>query len=203
MKRLLVTAAALVAAIGFIAPAQASVAKGTIEGPYGPVAFQDYGTCTNIWADINQKTTYKVGKPDGDGVYHMSFVLAGPFTAIAGQSPGACDKGVDQDNGNLVKKGIKGKMTQTFYMDVVGGKFNPKAKCDDACATTYDFIGVNEFVNTFFKGSPTWAFSTTKLTHQVATSTDSRLCANKWTVDYDPASGTITKATGDIATTCK
>src|SRR6478672_3279586 len=179
MKRLLVSAAAIVAAMGLMAPANAgSVAKDTQEGPYGPVKFQDYGTCTNIWADITQKTTYYVPKKSPDGSYQVRFDLAGPFSSLAGQSPGACNTGTD--NGNTVSKGIKGKMIQNFHVVVTGGKFNPKAKCGDQCATDYNWDGLNTFVNTFFKGSPTWAFSVDELTHQLVTSTDKKLCKKKW-----------------------
>jgi hypothetical protein len=199
MKRLLTTTVALVAAIGFLAPAQANVTKTVKEGPYGPVQFQDYGTCTNIWADITQKTTYSVGKAK-NGVYHMSFTVSGPFTSIAGQAPGAC--GTDgTDNGDTVKDGVKGKMKQTFYIDVTGGKFNRKAKCSDTCATDYTWDGVNTFVGKFFRNA-TWTFSTTKLTHEVVKSGDKKLCADKWVADYDPATGTIYTSKGDIANSC-
>jgi hypothetical protein len=202
MKRVLVSAAAIVAAIGFIAPANATgVAKGTTEGPYGPVAFQDYGTCTNIWADVNLKTTYTVPARSDDGSYLVTFKLAGPFTSIAGQAPGACGT-TGTDNGDTIKDGIKGKMTQTFHLIVTGGKFKPKATCDDSCATDYTWNGVNTFVSTFFKTGAAWSFSATELTHQVVTTTSKQACKDKWTVDYDPSSGTISKSKGDIATSC-
>jgi hypothetical protein len=201
MKRLLVSAAAIVAAMGLMAPANAgSVARATQEGPYGPVKFQDYGTCTNIWADIKQKTTYYVPKKSADGSYQVRFDLSGPFTSIAGQSPGACNSGTD--NGNTVSNGIKGKMIQNFHIVVTGGRFNPDAKCGDECATDYEWNGLNTFVNTFFKGTPAWAFSTEQLTHQLVKSGDSKLCKNRWELDYDPATGTIVNAKGDIATKC-
>jgi hypothetical protein len=201
MKRLLVSAAAIVAALGLMAPAHATgVAKATQEGPYGPVQFQDYGTCTNTWADTSQKTTYYVPKKSKDGTYQVQFDLAGTFSSIAGQSPGACNSGTD--NGNTVSKGIKGKMVQNFHIVVSGGKFNPKAKCSDTCATDYTFDGVNTFVSTFFKGGASWTFSSTKLTHELVTSTDKKLCAKKWELDYDPATGIISNPKGDIATKC-
>jgi hypothetical protein len=198
----LVTAATIVAAVGLMAPANATgVATGTTEGPYGPVAFQDYGTCTNIWADVNLKTTYTVPKKSGDGSYQVQFVIKGPFTSIAGQAPGACGAS-GTDNGDLIKDGVKGKMTQTFHIVVTGGKFNAKAKCDDTCATDYTWDGVNTFVGKFFKGDAIWTFSTTELTHQIVTTTNKKACAKKWVVDYDPSSGTISKSKGDIATSC-
>src|SRR3954454_14187951 len=115
MKKLLVTAAAIFTAVAFTAPAGATgVAKATQEGPYGPVQFQDYGSCTNIWADVNLKTTYYVAKKNQDGTYDVQFDLTGPFTAIVGQSPGACNDG--NDNGNTIKGGVKGKMIQNFHI---------------------------------------------------------------------------------------
>ena len=202
MKRLLISAVTIVAAVGLMAPANATgVALDKQLGPYGPVTFQDFGTCTNTWADMKQKTTYFVGKKRDDGSYKVQFDLSGPFTSIAGQSPGACSSGTD--NGSTVKQGVKGKMIQNFHIIITDGKFNSDASCGDECATDYTFDGVNTFVSTFFKGSPVWTFSGTELTHQVVTSSDDRLCANKWTVDYDPASGTIAKSKGDIATSCK
>ena len=83
MKRLLVSAAAIVAAMGLMAPANAgSVAVATQEGPYGPVKFQDYGTCGDVWANITQKTTYYVPKKSADGSYKVRFDIAGPFTSM-------------------------------------------------------------------------------------------------------------------------
>lgn len=200
MKRFLI-AAAILTTVAISAPASAGVGgKGTKEGPYGPVSFQDYGTCQNLWTDMTQKTTYIVPKPSKDGSYAVQFTLSGPLTSIAGQSPGACNSGTD--NGSTVKGGIKGKVVQHFYIVVSGGKFNPKATCSDACATDYEWTGLDTFVGTFFKGGATWAFSTTKLAHEVVTSTDKRLCAKKWVVDYDPSTGMLSKVTGDIATTC-
>ncbi len=93
-------------------------------------------------------------------------------------------------------------MLQNFHIIVTGGKFNPKAKCDATCGTDYTFDGVNTFVGKFFKNA-TWTFSATQLTHQLVTSPNKKLCAKKWELDYDPSSGTITKAKGDIATKCK
>jgi hypothetical protein len=199
MKRLLVSAAAVVTAMAFMAPAQAVDAGTTQEGPYGPVHDLDFGTCLNTWADMNVKTTYYVKKASG-GVTQVQFDLTGSVTSIAGQSPGACNDGTD--NGSTVKDGIKGKMVQNFYIEVTGGKFNSKAKCDDACATDYMFGGVQTFVDTFFKGTPTWAFSATKLAHEIVTSTDKKLCSKKWEVLYNPADGTLSEVSGDIATKC-
>ena len=201
MKRLLVSAAILVATAGLMAPASASIAKDVKEGPYGPVSFEDYGSCTNVWANVKLKTTYTIPKKSSDG-YHVQFDIEGPFTSIAGQSPGACGIG-GTDNGSTIAKGIKGTMVQNFHIIVSGGTFNKKAKCDETCATDYTFDGVNTFVSKFFKGSPTWFFSADELTHQLVTSKDKKLCAKKWELDYDPSSGTITKAKGDIATKCK
>jgi len=185
-----------------MAPANAgtSAAKDIKVGPFGPVAFQDYGSCTNIWADVNLKTTYYVPRKQSSDGYHVQFDIQGPFKSIAGQSPGACGTG-GTDNGSTISKGIKGSMIQNFHI-VVTGKLKAKAKCNESCATDYTFDGVNTFVGKFFKNG-SWAFSGTDLTHQLVTSKNSKLCAKKWELDYDPASGTIVNAKGDIATKCK
>ena len=201
MKRLVAGLAAAVAMVGFTTPAHAvGVDATTTEGPYGPLTFQDYGSCANIWANISPRTTYFVKSQNGDGTYDVRVRLAGKFVSIAGQSPGACDSGTD--NGNLVPDGIKGHLAINLYIVVSDGTFNPDATCDDTCATDYSFAGVQTFVTTFFGDGATYAFSSTRLAHEVVHSRNRALCLDEWTLHFDPSTGIVSNATGDIATTC-
>ncbi len=199
MKKLLLGIATTVASLSLMTPAaNASTATATQEGPYGPVSFQDYGTCQNIWANLTESSTYYVQRQNLDGTYDVRLVLRGKFSSIAGQSPGACDTGTD--NGNTIVNNVKGRLSITFHFVVSGGTFDPTATCGTPCATDYTYAGIQTFVTTFFGPTATYAFAGNAT--EVARSKNSALCLSRWTDVFDPTTGAQAAATGDIATTC-
>jgi hypothetical protein len=201
--RRFVIALAATCGIGLLA---APAAFGTItsEGPYGPISTIDGSTCGgHVWANFtNLNSTYFVSSITQSGSYNVTLKTKGRFTTIAGSSPNAC--GTGSDNGDTIKSGVKGSVSLTFYLVVSGGTFNPSAgPCDVTCASDpyTDTTGVSNFVSTFFGGSATWSFSTTKDAVEVAQSSNLSLCLNKWRVTTTGNSA-ITSSTGDIATLC-
>jgi hypothetical protein len=197
MKRLSVVVIGVVACMAMTSSA---FAANTTKGPFGPVSFQDYGSCGNVWANLNDSTTYAVGALNNDGTYNVKVKLAGGFVSVEGHSPGACNTG--SDNGNTIINNIKGHDRILLYIAVSDGTFDTNQTCDTSCATDYSWSGINTFVTRFFGESATWSFSTVKDAAEKVTSKNQVLCANRWDVTYNPTTGVITSASGDIATHC-
>jgi hypothetical protein len=100
----------------------------------------DVGSCNNDWATVTLTKNYKLTLTT-TGVYNLEVKEDGPFTTIAGTSPGACESGAN--NGNTVGAGITGKTHQTFDAPVTSTATpnpNPDCAANNGCAGSGDFL---------------------------------------------------------------
>lgn len=145
----------------------------------------DSGTCGNNWATDTLARTYSV-KKSSDGTYRLIAFDRGTFTTVAGQSPGACDKG-DSHHGATVTAGITGHMGGFVTAKISGGTFNAAATCATVCDR-------DAFVAAFFGSSAHQ--SVDKFVYGYM-SKDSTLTKHVW---VNGGSATESHNRGDIAT---
>jgi hypothetical protein len=139
MKRLFaaMTAALLVAAL---VPAAASGRGLSPITATGHAIQGDRGTCGNIWAMDNLYKAYRLTRVNPT-TYNLVVNEGGPFTTIAGRSPGACESGTY--NLKTVAAGVTGVQYQTFNVTVTSTttpKQRPSCAGVNGCALSGDFL---------------------------------------------------------------
>ena len=111
---------------------------GTLQ--FGPFASgsPDSGTCGNNWANDTFDRFFTVVTNEDGTSRVVEFFKNATFVTVAGDSPGACENGVN--NTGLVTAGIHGRF-QGYFLISVTGTLNQDAVCTLAtCGTTADFV---------------------------------------------------------------
>jgi hypothetical protein len=154
-----VVSLAMLSAIAVAAPAAAA------GGGFPPIMADgqrvqaDVGSCNNDWATVSLDKTYKLTRT-GVGTYNLEVKEDGPFTTIAGTSPGACESGTD--NGNLVAAGVTGKTHQRFDAPVTSSATPDRTpECGvSGCAGTGAFLdavfGSGSYTSGYVTGDFSW-----------------------------------------------
>lgn len=142
MRRVLAAASAAALVVGiFAGPTLAG------RGGFSPItatghAIQDdIGSCNNVWATDSLYKAYKLTLVTA-GVYNLEVNEGGPFTTIAGKSPGACEK-TGAYNGETVAAGVRGLDYQKFNQTVTSAATpnqHPNCAANNSCAGSGDFL---------------------------------------------------------------
>jgi hypothetical protein len=112
----------------------------------------DVGSCNNDWAEVTLAKDYKLTLTKTTGVYNLEVKEAGPFTTLAGVSPGACESENNNGigNGNTVVAGITGRTHQTFNAPVTATSLNPNPNRNPDCAANNGCASSSDFLNAVF-----------------------------------------------------
>jgi len=141
MKRVIAAMVAALLMVGLVAGATfaASGPKVSITATGTVTGVDDIGTCGQVWATDSLTKTLHLTRLTAT-TYNLEVKEDGPFTTIAGSSPGACESGAN--NGNTVAAGITGKDHQEFNQTVttpLTPNLDPKC-AHNACAGADAFL---------------------------------------------------------------
>ena len=101
----------------------------------------DVGSCNNEWATDSLYKAYKLTLVAA-GTYNLQVNEGGPFTTLAGTSPGACEKSATP-NGHMVAAGVKGFDYQKFNRTVTSTaapNLHPSCPGAAGCASSGAFL---------------------------------------------------------------